>query len=81
MSVSVAQTEYNELKERAWRYLRKGLIVLVICMAIAYFASENEFLLHNVIMESAIIFGWVALWHPIEMFLYDLPELKEKIKK
>ena len=49
-----------------------GLCFLALCLFAADLLSgyaSNTFL--RVVTESLIIFGWVAMWSPIQIFLYD----------
>jgi hypothetical protein len=69
---------YEVVRARARRYMRKGLLFLLIALAIGEFASRVDFPFASLIAESSIIIGWVALWRPVEMFLYDLPEMRRK---
>ncbi len=73
------QQEYELLRKRGWRYLWRGLIFLGVCLIISFAASESDFVLHNLISESVIVAGWVAMWRPVEIFLYELPELRAEI--
>ncbi|MDP1564007.1 MAG: hypothetical protein Q8M16_21710 [Pirellulaceae bacterium] len=51
-----------------------GLLFLFVCFLIAHFvgSAEND---RNpfvpILRESFIIIGWVAMWRPLEIFLYD----------
>jgi hypothetical protein len=50
-----------------------GIVFLVLCIGIGDFigsqiARKN---LANIIAESLLIGGWVAMWRPLEVFLYD----------
>jgi len=70
-----------QAKRRALRkLLREGRISLVIgilFLAAAIFVSDFvSGLISNenyawLVQESVVIGGWVALWHPINIFLYD----------
>lgn len=73
--------EYLALRSKARRYLRKGLLFLMFCLIVGGIAGQFHFLFADVISESATVAGWVALWKPMEMFLYDLPELRVSKKK
>jgi hypothetical protein len=73
--------EYRELKARGWRYLRKGMFFLMVCLLIAEIFEAMDWPFTNVIVQSATIAGWVALWKPMEILLYDVPELRERRKK
>jgi hypothetical protein len=56
------------------RALGKGLIFMLICMLISALAREASFLheiVSSLISEGFVIAGWVALWHPTELLLYE----------
>jgi hypothetical protein len=78
---AVVNDEYEETRRRAWRCLRRGAVFLACCVGIAEVANRMAFPLHHLLSESVTIAGWVALWKPIEMFLYDLPEMRRQQKK
>ncbi len=67
-------------RRRLRRKLREGRISMIIGMAFlaaAVFASNSlRGMIANenyawLLQESVIIGGWVALWHPLNIFLYD----------
>jgi hypothetical protein len=71
---------YREIKLRQqrrqlWRTGRHALLVglgfLVICSMIAWSLAGREELWLKLSREGIIILGWVAMWRPIEIFLYD----------
>lgn len=72
--------EYQKLKRKGFKYLFKGIIFLLICLALGQLAVYLELPFAGLIAESTIIIGWVAVWRPAEIFLYELPELKEELK-
>lgn len=48
-----------------------ALVFLGICMLIAHFIiASYPSLLAKIISEGFIIIGWVAMWRPIDLFLY-----------
>ena len=77
----VVNDEYEEKRSLAWRCLRKGVVFLTLCVGIAEVDNTAAFPAHHLLSESVTIAGWVALWKPIEMFLYDLPEMRRQQKK
>ena len=66
-----ALAERRELR----RLLRRGRVSLLIGLAFVAVASVVAELAggtqYGIIRESVVIGGWVALWRPIEIFLYD----------
>jgi hypothetical protein len=70
---SVLQRDLTELFRIGRRSLGIGVIVLIVCFAIAHAAGEAiiDSPLRRMIEESFLILGWVANWRPLEIFLYD----------
>ncbi len=74
--VSAAEEErraMDDLFRTGRRFLLIGLAVLAACLLLA---AKSEMLLGDgraasLLHESAVVFGWVALWRPAEIFLYD----------
>jgi hypothetical protein len=64
--------DLNELFRVGRRSLAIGLSVLSLCIIVSQTVSALAPPPFNrVIEESLLIFGWVANWRPIEIFLYD----------
>jgi hypothetical protein len=64
--------DLNELFRVGRRSLAIGLSVLSLCIIVSQAAgalAPPPF--NRMIEESLLIFGWVANWRPIEIFLYD----------
>lgn len=56
------------------RALGKGVLFMLVCMLISALAREASSLheiLSSLISEGFVIAGWVALWHPTELLLYE----------
>jgi hypothetical protein len=74
--------DLNELFRVGRRALAVGLTVLsfsvITSQAVA--ASFTPRPVGSVIEESLIIFGWVANWRPIEIFLYDWWPIVRRLK-
>ncbi|MBL8580683.1 MAG: hypothetical protein JNL61_00465 [Rhizobiaceae bacterium] len=57
-----------------FRALGKGSLFLLACLLISAVGGELTFLpdlLRTLISEGFIIAGWVGLWHPMELLLYE----------
>lgn len=75
------QKKYNSIFRYGWRklFLALGLLAVIF--------SLTEIALHLIpgnkvvqfIRESFIILGWVALWRPLEMLLYDWFPVKKNL--
>lgn len=62
-------------------FLIVGLIFLIACLTIAQLGSKipNENFSHFV-KEGFTIFGWVSMWKPLELILFDWWPLYDRIK-
>ena len=67
---------------RAEIFLLIGLVMLVICLSVAETlvveASQSGIL--GVLREGIVIFGWVSIWKPLELVLYDWYPLYERLR-
>ncbi|MBW7835596.1 MAG: hypothetical protein H3C28_03055 [Sphingomonadales bacterium] len=55
----------------AWVSLAIGLAFLIGCLAVRQFLIVAEDTAAAVLKEGLLISGWVAMWRPIELLLYD----------
>lgn len=57
-----------------------GIAVLALCLLLSWSASQHfEAPFARVISESFVIIGWVVIWRPAEIFLYDwLPMVRRR---
>ncbi len=69
----VAEQELKELFRTGRIVLAIGLAVLAACLILAQGITGRigERTLTDFLHEGLIIVGWVALWRPLEIFLYD----------
>ncbi len=65
--------QFSELMRIGRMSLIVGLMFLATCFAISNLlaAGDDAGPVRSVLRESLIIVGWVALWRPLEIFLYD----------
>lgn len=65
------RAELATLIRNGWISLAIGLSFLFVCITIreVFFADRSETLM-RIVAESLLIFGWVAMWHPLQIFLY-----------
>lgn len=57
-----------------------GFAGLAACLALGFLLAQSfEGPFARVVQESLVIIGWVVIWRPAEMFLYDwLPHMRRK---
>ena len=73
--------KYEFSMSRGKRYLIRGLLFLVICLVISSLFTrvfeEND--INLALAQSFVIIGWVALWKPVEFYLYDRRDLLDDL--
>jgi len=81
---SAAEKEIREVRE-LFRYGRKailiGILTLSVCLFLAWLCYEKlpQRPITRLMQESFVILGWVSMWRPIEIFLYDwLPHVRRR---
>lgn len=76
-----SQKKYKRIFQYGWRilFIALGLLAFVFSLTeiTLHYIPDNRLILF--IRESFIIFGWVALWHPMEVLLYDWYPVKTDI--
>lgn len=64
--------EFRLLMRRGRTSLIVGLLFLAACLTISnLFDKLGVSTLADILKESFIIVGWVAMWRPLEIYLYD----------
>jgi hypothetical protein len=64
----------KDIRKQGWRALRLGLLALAFSLGLSTAISQLApfpHLLNELLSEGFIIVGWVVLWHPLEMLLYE----------
>jgi len=76
----LARNEFKELMRRGRASLAIGLVVLLVSMVGAHFVGEalKAHSWGQLAREGIMIGGWVAMWKPLEIFLYDWWPLRRK---
>lgn len=64
------------LRQFCWRSLLNGLTFLAVCLLLPNLFNGQSLsfvpeFIRSVFREGFTIIGWVGLWHPVEMVLYD----------
>lgn len=64
--------EFRLLMRRGRASLVIGLFFLAVCLAISDLLGKiGTSTLAGILRESFVIVGWVAMWRPLEVYLYD----------
>jgi hypothetical protein len=79
--IEIQRGELKAFMRRAQLFLLIGLTILITCISVAqslHVPSPPGYL--GILREGIVIFGWVSIWKPIELILFDWFPLYEKIK-
>lgn len=70
----------RELRDGAL-FLGVGVVILAACLVLATLARriEND-TLSAMLSEGLPIVGWVAMWRPLELFLYDWWPIRQRVR-
>jgi len=77
---TIKRLEFSQLMRRGRLSLGVGVIFLVSCILLGQLvAKSGPGAATNIIQEGLTICGWVAMWRPLEVYLYDWwPLLEER---
>jgi len=66
------QMEFRRLMKEGFQSLLIGLLFLLICVTVGQILGRHDSgTLGNILHEGLLIGGWVAMWRPMEIYLYD----------
>ncbi len=63
--------EFRQLMRQGWMSLLIGLAFLAVCVTIAQTLTAFMGRWNSVMREGLTIIGWVAMWRPLEIYLYE----------
>lgn len=78
-----AQNSQRRLREhlrQAHRATLLGLGFMAVCMLLYNLIGTLDNLLAQTLAEGLMVIGWVALWRPVEMYLYDWWPLRREAR-
>ncbi len=71
----------KNLLRRGWISLSIGIVFLsAVAIAVTYIQAWSTGPIASVLRESVLIGGWVAMWRPLEIFLYDWWPIRSEYK-
>ena len=79
--IELERLKLSKNRRMARMFLFFGVIILMVCLLIsrALVVPESSFLVQT-FREGIVIFGWVSLWRPIELLLFDWYPIMDKIR-
>jgi len=79
--VELNRLEFRHLMQDGLRSLLTGLVFLTACLTMSRFlVGEGAGTFSTLARESLAIGGWVAMWRPMEIYLYDWWPLRRRAR-
>jgi hypothetical protein len=79
--IDLQRSDLKRFLKRAQLFLAIGLLVLASCLGLAQSLTvPTPPGAIGILREGLVIFGWVSIWKPIELILFDWYPLYEKIR-
>ena len=79
---AIKRLEFGQLMRRGRLSLGVGSLFLVLCLLLGEFlAKSNPGAVSDILREGLTIAGWVAMWRPLEIYLYDWWPLFEERRR
>jgi hypothetical protein len=77
--ILLTNIEIRNILQRGRRNMAIGILFLFLCLlVIGLLSTREEGLLKNMFSEGLTIIGWVAMWEPVNVFLYGWWPLIQK---
>jgi len=76
----IAQLEFRRLMRQGRISLTIGLLFLAACLVAVRLLAGNPAGITSYLRESLTIAGWVAMWKPMEIYLYDWWPVRWKVR-
>ncbi len=71
--------EFRRLMREGWQCLLIGLLFLAACLTLSEaLGGRQPDRLWGLLRESLVIGGWVAMWRPMEIYLYEWWPLRRR---
>jgi len=79
--VELERLKLSKSRRMARTFLFVGIFILMACLlASKSLESANISFLSQAMREGIVIFGWVSLWRPIELLLFDWYPIYDRIR-
>jgi hypothetical protein len=77
----LAGLELRRFVRDARASLAIGLVFLALCIVIIRFVAGQATAWGGYVAEGLTIAGWVAMWRPMQMYLYDWWPVRRKVRR
>lgn len=71
--VKIKRLETKQKFMRGLKFLLTGSLFLFSCIFISHFLNKNvDSIFKSFFLEGLNVLGWVSLWNPVQIFLYEI---------
>lgn len=77
----LAELEFRRFARDARASLAIGLVFLALCLVTIRLLSGPATVWGGYVAEGLTIAGWVAMWRPMQMYLYDWWPLRRRVRR
>jgi len=79
--IELKKTQFSKMLRMARLFLIVGMVVLAFCLGLSQLTKHipNE-IFSTTFREGIVIFGWVSMWKPLELLLFDWYPIYDRIQ-
>ncbi|WP_374074650.1 hypothetical protein [Bdellovibrio bacteriovorus] len=79
--IQIKQGQFSKNIRAAQLFLFIGLFILAVCLGLAQLIKQIESeIVSTTLREGVVIFGWVSMWKPLELLLFDWYPIYDRIR-
>lgn len=79
--IQIKKVQFKKMFRNAQLFLAIGLFLLFVFLMVARYMPETDItVLGKTLREGVVIFGWVSLWRPLELLLFDWYPIYDRIR-
>lgn len=79
--IQIKYGQFSKVLRTAQLFLFIGLFILFLCLGLAQWIKQIESeMISTTMREGVVIFGWVSMWKPLELLLFDWYPIYDRIR-
>lgn len=79
--IQIKRGQFTKTLRTAQLFLLIGLFILFLCLGLAQWVKRIESdMISTTLREGVVIFGWVSMWKPLELLLFDWYPIYDRIR-
>lgn len=79
--IQIKQGQFSKVLRTAQLFLLIGLVILCLCLGLSELVKKiSSEIISTTMREGIVIFGWVSMWKPLELLLFDWYPIYDRIR-